>query len=763
MGYMGATIGPNSLNSVTSSQLTNFVYPSTDGGWRDIFRSNWKPFWFNQQWGGSQIGTEVYDSQTGVMYRFEAATQQIQADTVIAIGNLAAEYYASSGFKVSETINPNAIWVKLYKVGTANRSATFAIYSDNGSGAPSTLITNGTANTINLMQITSKSDGEWYRLTFPTPPSLVANTQYHIVATQSTTDASNYLAWIQTARSSYPGGLMNLLTSALVATSYTGYAACFMIEPPSTNQWLQASGQFDKKLVFMQGTPINQSKLLTQPASGYFDGKSGTILFRGSVPVSSTFHDIAWGLDHDRIVMYTNSSGYPCVSLYRSDRTIYTVTGTSSVISGNNDIGVAYRCVGDGADYLYLYVNGLSQGSPLTGQTFSMSEGWRDIASSMLGGGFSLAPTWTQDMQMSSLPSAQGWAWTGTGSESSCMTVLNGKLYQNANGYSTTLIGTYQKTTTLSNSTGWAVKCRVRVSSAINSTTFNASNVSGFCILIYDGTKTLYVSLQEYFMQSGSATSSGVDFTVQGDFKNKDNIVLICGKGSDYYVYLNNTLVIDGTGKLTATTSSNLIGFGDMSSVSSDNCDAVISYLKYSSNGMVIPNAANSGTLSEFANWSGNTIPVLVGLYNNGLPISIKKYCGVTKNYIDGRDSGYSKLTLRGVTLSPTTTSTSEATQMPEMEGFCVGGDLRGEFFASITNSTAAVANTAHTFIDGVSSPESFYYSTTSTGGIMNAGSSEVRRVLPLGLHKVNVKWGVGGGTATNNGQGRSLIVETKI
>ena len=33
--------------------LENLLYPSQNGGWRDIVRAGWKPAFFNQQWGGA--------------------------------------------------------------------------------------------------------------------------------------------------------------------------------------------------------------------------------------------------------------------------------------------------------------------------------------------------------------------------------------------------------------------------------------------------------------------------------------------------------------------------------------------------------------------------------------------------------------------------------------------------------------------------------------------------------------------------------------
>jgi hypothetical protein len=86
-------------------------------------------------------------------------------------------------------------------------TVTFRIYSDNA-GSPNTAM--GSVVTIPLKLITSKSDGEWYRISGFSCPVL-ANTQYHIVLTTSNADASNYLVWKKTTTGRYPFGFEGLL------------------------------------------------------------------------------------------------------------------------------------------------------------------------------------------------------------------------------------------------------------------------------------------------------------------------------------------------------------------------------------------------------------------------------------------------------------------------------------------------------------------------------------------------------------------------
>ena len=613
--------------------LTNYMLPSTDGGWRDIYRSGWLPSWFNQQWGGAQWGTEMQDAATGVTYKFDVATGSVEDLGDYAIGNAAAYYFQSQGFKVSETTVINAIWVKLYKIGTANRTFFFNIYTDS-SGSPSSVVASSNTTSLNLMQITSKADGEWYRLPLSVPVTLTANTQYHLVANYATVDASNYLAWKRSFNRKYPHGYRNSGTSAPVWTPTTTDTFCFLMEPSSTYKFLQTSGQFDKKLVFGDLLPVNQSKALTQPMKNFFDGSVFTYLVRGaSWQKGKPVADFVYGLDHDRISVTTDgTSGVAKLTVYNSTGVSFTITGTTDLsTAGNKDIAVAIRAVGDTSDYIKLYVNGAVEGVSVTGQAIVFDSLFRELGTAWLGGGFPLAPTWTVGSLASftSLPSAQGWTWIGTATEANAMSIANGKLYQNKNGYASTDTGFYAKTSVgLNNTTGWTVSAKLRVSSTTN---IPLSIPSAVFLGVRDGAKVVLLDVNEYFVSSLGASS---DFTYQIDSKFTDIVFTICGKGVDYYIYANGKLIIDGTGKLISTSALNQIEIGNGTSTTGETADAIWSYVKYYTGGMIIPQASTGASVSETVFWSGDKTPTLKDLYNAGSPISAKTYMGFERNYV---------------------------------------------------------------------------------------------------------------------------------
>lgn len=735
------------------SALTHYHYPTLDGNFRDLYRAGFKPSWFNQQWGGAQWGT-LPDGSFG-----SVATGNVQDNAYQSIGDSAGDYYISQGFKVSESVTNPVIWLKLYKLGNAGANLAVCIYSDNGSGVPNALV--GTYdNSISSGRITSKSDGEWYAFT-PAPGTLVAGTQYHVVLTTGqAADGVNHYAWKKTTGKVYPHGSQNRSTSAPSWSSVPTEAHCFLIQNPAANSLIQSGGMFgDYKLTFNPGTPVNQSRSLSQPLSNFYDGKNCTVLHRGTYTVSTNVWDFCYGLDHDRITLTIDASGFPILSIYESDRTLHQVTGAASVAAGNHDLAIKVRTVGDGADLAYLYVDGVSVGAPLTAQTFTMDKNLRDLGTARLGDGFGIIPAWTQDMQMTSLPSAQGWTWTGTATEANAMSVSGGKLYQNANGYTSTQYGYYVKAAAFNNATGWTTSFKVRIPSSPN--TIGGGTTSVF-IAIADATKYLFVMFGDYFVRTNGTTgsSSTEDFIIQSDFKSKDRVITLCGKGSDYYVYIDGVLSIDGAGKLTCTTTTNEVYFGDNSSVASGNADAIWSYVKYYQGGMLLP-VANTGTCSEFAHWSGDKSALLPYAWNSGTPVSIKQLCGVEKNYIDGRDAGVMTEVRRGVAANPTYTSAINISA--ELETFVIGAAIKVSYTDSLANTVAA-GNPVYigVRIDGATLDNSNSGTTPSTAGYRLAYASNCEAYFPNMLHKVDGINQLGSGTTTLAYTWRNLTVEAR-
>jgi hypothetical protein len=747
-------------DSTTKSGLTNLLYPSADGGWRDIYRAGWVPSFFNQQWGGAQWGTELVDGATGNLYKFDVATGFIDVDTSsqTPIANNATNTLVSMGFKVSDNMTLNALWAKLTKVGNPANLIQCYVYSDNGSGKPNAILANGTATTISGKVITSKSDGEFYRFSFSTSPTLVAGTQYHMVLKSSgAVDASNYWFWDQRSNSRYPNGFRNIGDATPTWTSSPATLMIFLVEAVTNNQFLQPSGQFDSKLIFSEGSPINQSKSLVQPLTNFYDGTNFTALYRVSNAVrGKPIADFVYGLDHSRIqISVGGASGAPIIRIYDKNRVLTNVIGTrdvSSVLNSNTrDIGVIIRTAGDGLDYAQIWVDGTLE-TEVTGQTFSMEPELKNLGSAWIGGGFPGAPVWTQDLQMTSLPSAQGWAYTNTGSlpaEANTYSIQNGKLIQNKNGFGAGDAAYYSKTTTLDNAVGWTIALKLR---AINSNNVLPPNSAEISLRLYDGTKSIQLYVQEYFCGIGPV--SGPPVIIQEDFKSKERIIMLTGKGSDYYLYVDGKLVIDGTGLLTQTTTTNSMLLGDIDS--GYNGDAVYSYFKYYQGGMISPQASTGMSLHEAGYWSGNKSNILPALYNSGFPQSIKNYYGTSRNYTNINEW----IEERKPISSSTTTTSNSAVVCPEMEMFALGDVFDCTFFSTVLNSTLQGASvTIGIYCDG----STCMLTGRGDAAVANSAFSNVVHGVVrsnLGLHKLEGRYFTSSGTASSYGLHRNLKVK---
>ena len=206
-------------------------------------------------------------------------------------------------------------------------------------------------------------------------------------------DASNYYYLALNIQGKYPHGVTCIQAAGSGAwAGNPGFILCFMVVPTAAGQFLQTGGLFDAKLKFNQGTPIDQSDYLTRPLRDFMDGTGFT--YEGvweALTKDKTFADFAYGLNHDRIVLRCNAAtGYPSVSLYDSAGGLHTVAGTTDASAGKHQIGFKVRMKNDGADFLFLYVDGVSQGTPITGHSFPMDPNFRELGTATIGGGFGL-------------------------------------------------------------------------------------------------------------------------------------------------------------------------------------------------------------------------------------------------------------------------------------------------------------------------------------------------------------------------------------
>lgn len=737
-------------NPYRTHELLNLLYPHKDGQWRDVYRSGWQPSWFNQQWGGPQWGG-LPDGSFG-----SVATGNIQDDTALNCGDVTgAGFYRYQPFFLSDGMTSPVIWIKAYKVGNPVGNMQVGIWSDNA-GVPNALV--GSAATLAGTLITSKTDGEWYAFS-PTPGALTANTKYHVVVSNTgTINGTDYFKIKATASSKYPnwtaavanGGACGTGTNVPAWAVVASNALCFLTQNTATTSMMQTGGQFDYKLSFAPGNPVNQSRSLVQPLVNFYDGRNFTALFRGTYAVSTNVLDFLYGIDHDRITLTINASGYPVLNIYRQDRTLYSLTGATSVTSGFHDVGFRIRTLGDGADYATLYIDGVSVASS-TAQTYTMDANMRQLGTARLGDGFGLTPSWTQDMQMGSLPSAQGWTWSGTGTQGSCMVVSNNKLYQVQGGYTTnTFTGYYSKTVSFVNATGWTVAWKCRVPSSPNT----AAGLSAI-VNVFDGNKQIIVGLNEYFIQIASAANlSAPDFTIQGDFRNVEHSFVLCGKSSDYYLFMDGKLVVDGTGKLSSSSATNAIYFGDNDATAAYNSDVVWSYMKYYQGGTMLP-TATTGSCSEFVYWSGDHTSALSDLYAAGTPIPAKQYCGMERNYVESIPQ---KEVRRGVTSAPATGSTSMVL-ITDMDSYVTGSELSAIGYTNLSNSAANASN-VQIYVDGIGDYNG-YGSNVGTNIETVSAALAPTKVQP-GLHKMELRFSVAAGTGTGATTQRKAQFETR-
>ena len=721
--------------------LTDLLYPSVNGGLRDIHRGGWN-LPLNQQWGGHLM--PLPDGSFG-----DTATGSVAWDTLFSFGDANATYQATHSFKVSKAGSLNSVVLRMSKAGNPTDNMQIFVYSDNA-GLPNALITNGTATVQAGTLHTSNANGDLYRFFFPTPPSLAANTKYYIVARRSgAADGSNYWRWHYKSASAYPHGNFGSGTNVPAWTAYTSSAA-FMVELTAASQFLQMAGRFDAKIQFNQGNPINQSDYLTRPLREFLDGKSFS--YAGlwtALTKDKTFLDFAYGLNHDRILCRCNvATGYVSLYLYDSLGALHTITGTTDVSSGLHQVGIKCRMMNDGADYLYLYVDGVSQGAPITGHSFPMDPNFRELGTATIGGGFGLAPTMTATADMSVLPSAATplWGYAGTATEAAHAVVNGGRLYVQIAGVNDLCY--WERANGATNANGWSALAKMRTPKNAD---VAGANLNCF-LAATDGSKTSGMLMRSYFVETYQLSANQ---KVQIDMT-KDHVFLMTGKGSDFYLYCDGALVIDGTGLMTTASGTNVINFGDADV--NNNGESVWDYVSLYNTAAILPEYT-SGILHEHAIWSGDMTALLPLLWNAGTPISAKSYCGVGGNYVNRVFRSHLR---RGITGSPTTTATTTAPAViPEMEGYAFGESFELDYNSAAKGQAGSDGEAAYfdLAIDAATgtNPTLFY---EPIANYYFATPLKDKLTLPFGLHKYTAHWGITGHTLQDYGGSRRLSVK---
>jgi hypothetical protein len=739
----GSIQKPTYSYGVVGTSLTFTSAPSTpDPVYEDFYKQGVYPAFFNQQWGGANTGG-LPDGSLG-----EVATGYIVSDgSAYGVANVAASTYRSQGFKVSQNTNVASVWFKVYKIGNPLNNLELYIYSDT-SGSPNALITNGTAIAQSGKIHTDNDQGEWVEYLFTANPSLLADTQYHIVLKSSgAVDASNYWGLPRDTGGNYPHGYVNSGDATPTWTAITTQRLNFLIEPETTV--LQDTGLFGEgKVSCFEGAPLNQSGGFVTSNGNFINYKRGSFSLAGTVfTKDKTFLDIGTGTDNNRIVLRTNvTTGYAQLDFYEDDETKHTITGTTDISTGNHTISFRYRAEGDGADYLTLYVDGVSEGTALASQTYLLDKSFKDYGHTTIGGGFGLAPIWTDDQDMSVLPSASGWTWTGTATEADAMSVSDGILYQNGAGYGSTQSGYYAKTTTLNNATGWVVETKLKVK--------NNSNIvddSSCRIIIYDGTKYLDVFFHEYYVKENNSLRS-----FQHDFT-QETIVKFVGKGSDFYVYVNGKLIIDGAGLLTTTTASNQIRFGDSEVTAGENSTVEWHYFKYYE-GSQLPEFSDC-EISELNYWTEDKSSLFPTIYNSGTIQSVKALAGIDRNYI--RKHPF-RMRLSGINDTPTTTSITPVPHT-ELQIFVLGKQFKAQLFAVARNSNVSGVTMLGLSINGQYSERKDFASFTSAStNHRSTGAVSRNKNNNNGLAVVTMMWKVLSGTGGLYQEARNLTIEAE-
>lgn len=726
----------------------------------------WLPWNLNQQWGGAGcMPFHMIDSATGTEFKFDAFDGYIQDEgNTAAVGNAAGQFYAYQVITPAKNLSLQALWLKIFKTANPVDNVTVQLWSV-AAGIPNALI--ATANVINGKQITSDTNGQWYRFSFAAVQALVAGTQYMIVASKSAgVDAANFYNWkgTITGTTKYPSNLRGVGTVVPAWTPGNTNSFTFLSEAQASDQPIQTAGTFDGRIIGNEGTPINRSVAWNKPLREFlplFNSLGWSVIVRGKTwTKNKTIADFIYGIHHDRInIRCATATGFATVTLYDKTGTVTTLVGSSDVSAATyKDILICGRSLGDGADYLRIYTgigNNWTKESEVVAQTFNLDPLMLDQGTGWIMGGFPLfsSATYTKLSDMTILPSADGWTFTTTTgtAEGNVFAVSNGKLNQIKSGMAAGGDGYYLKNAAgFSNVNGWFFASKVKCLSSL----LTASTCPR--IEFQDGAKRYVLDIQEYYMNNNPSVANSY---TQNNFKDTDNSVFITGKGTDILVFVNGKLLVDDTSKLTTASGGNLLEFGDLATGANDNADVIWDYAGYYNTSNIYPQFT-SGELHEFAVFPGEQGTLGQALYNGGAPISIKQYCGLPRNYVG---SSSQRVQLKGITNQPTTGSTTPVV-LPEMEAFVIGSDLDINTSDGQYNNTAGQWAGITMHIDGnpasiVNPAESISQAAPS---LISAVVSSRKLTKNFGLHKIETRWLVSANTGTSSTVVRQLNIEAK-
>jgi len=139
-----------------------------------------------------------------------------------------ANVYQALTFTQSGAASIKRVAFRLKKFGTlaSGKLLTLAINTNNA-GAPSgTVVTNGTATTVDIDTAVSTTEG-WVVFTFPKPPDLADSTIYHFVLSGDySASTSNYVGVVSTTVAS--GGTLNSYDGSAWSATTTQKVMCYV-------------------------------------------------------------------------------------------------------------------------------------------------------------------------------------------------------------------------------------------------------------------------------------------------------------------------------------------------------------------------------------------------------------------------------------------------------------------------------------------------------------------------------------------------------
>lgn len=208
-GNAGTSSGAawETINKVNTSSFSagDNVYFKRGEVWRELLDipssgSTGNPITF----GAYSTGAKPRITGSSVVSSFAAAG----GDTTVAqqathsfrfhnMGRDASNNRWAVSWEATETFDLTKISVWLQQIGTLAGGTTigFEVWDDD-SGAPGSLITNGTSSTTAANGISTDNAGQEVQFTFSTPPTLTSGNTYYFVSTHTWTNStSNYMQW----------------------------------------------------------------------------------------------------------------------------------------------------------------------------------------------------------------------------------------------------------------------------------------------------------------------------------------------------------------------------------------------------------------------------------------------------------------------------------------------------------------------------------------------------------------------------------------